>query len=148
MAGDVQMGVPARRPKAGSKPWVMKGKKRSEVDRRLDILVGPSGKLKDDATSAVVGMLRLFNLCDVAPTVAQAEPPRREGEREREPRASSPALAQPTQVLVCPFSFWYTVMQMQSSCCCMSHARTLPLRWGIPDFQGGEASVEPEISSS
>ena len=107
MAGDMQMDVPARRPKAGSKPWVMKGKKRSEVDRRLDILVGPSGKLKDGATSAVVGMLRLFNLCDVAPTVAQAEPPRREGERvrEREPRASSPALAQPMQVLACPFSF-------------------------------------------
>ena len=148
MAGNVQVGMSARRQKAGSKPWVMKGKKRSEVDRRLDILVGPSGKLKDGATSAVVGMLRLFNLCDVAPSVAQAEPSRREREREREPRACSPALAQSTQVLVCPFPFVYTVMQMHSSCYCTSHARTLPLRCCIPDFQGGDASVEPGISSS
>ena len=148
MAGNVQVGMPARRQKAGSKPWVMKGKKRSEVDRRLDILVGPSGKLKDGATSAVVGMLRLFNLCDVAPSVTQAEPSRRERERERELRASSPALAQSTQVLVRPFPFVYTVMQRHSSCYCVSRARALPHRCSLPDSQGGEASVEPGISSS
>ncbi len=65
----------------------MKGKKRSEVDRRLDILVGSSGKLKDGTNSnTVIGMLRLFNLCDVAPTITQDNVPR----RERETRTTSP----------------------------------------------------------
>ena len=77
----------ARRPKQGGQPWVMKGKKRSEVDRRLDILVGASGKLKDGTNSnTVIGMLRLFNLCDVAPTITQDNAPR----RERETRTTSP----------------------------------------------------------
>lgn len=76
----------ARRPKQGAKPWVMKGKKRSEVDRRLDILVGPAGKIKDGSTAAVIGMLRLFNLCDVAPLVTQADVRR----PDREARAASP----------------------------------------------------------
>ncbi len=77
----------ARRPKQAGQPWVMKGRKRSEVDRRLDILVGASGKLKDGTNSnTVIGMLRLFNLCDVAPTITQDNAPR----REREPRTTSP----------------------------------------------------------
>ena len=77
----------ARRPKQSGQPWVMKGKKRSEVDRRLDILVGSSGKLKDgSASNTVIGMLRLFNLCDVAPTITQDDAPR----RERDTRTTSP----------------------------------------------------------
>lgn len=86
-----------RRPKQGGQPWVMKGKKRSEVDRRLDILVGSNGKLKDGTTaSTVIGMLRLFNLCDVAPTVTREHLPR----RERETRATSPVRsAAPAQVV-------------------------------------------------
>ena len=82
----VQVGGQPRRPVQGVKPWVMKGKKRSEVDRRLDTLVGPSGKLKDGSMAAVIGMLRLFNLCDVAPTITQADLPR----PGRQGRAASP----------------------------------------------------------
>ena len=82
----LQAGQQARKPKQSSKPWVMKGKKRSEVDRRLDILIGPSGKLRDGSTTAVIGMLRLFNLCDVAPTITQPDMPR----RDRETRTTSP----------------------------------------------------------
>ena len=75
----------------------MKGKKRSEVDRRLDTLVGPSGKLKDGSMAAIVGMLRLFNLCDVAPTITQADLPR----PGRQGRAASPVPASaPAQVLI------------------------------------------------
>lgn len=90
-----QVGGQPRRPVQGAKPWVMKGKKRSEVDRRLDTLVGPSGKLKDGSMAAVVGMLRLFNLCDVAPTITQADLPR----PGRQGRAASPVPASaPAQV--------------------------------------------------
>lgn len=82
----LQAGQQARKSKQSSKPWVMKGKKRSEVDRRLDILIGPSGKLRDGSTTAVIGMLRLFNLCDVASTITQPDMPR----RDRETRTTSP----------------------------------------------------------
>jgi len=41
-------------------------KRRSEVDRRLDALLAPSGRLRDASVSGVVSLLRLFNLCDVA----------------------------------------------------------------------------------
>lgn len=41
--------------------------RRSEVDRRLDGLVGPSGRLRDTSPGAMVKMLRLFNLCDIGP---------------------------------------------------------------------------------
>lgn len=39
-------------------------RRRSEVDRKLDALVGPSGKLRDTSTQVTVKFLRLFNLCD------------------------------------------------------------------------------------
>ncbi|KAK9845360.1 hypothetical protein WJX81_004380 [Elliptochloris bilobata] len=42
-------------------------KRRSEVDRRLESLVGPAGRLRDTSTDAIVRMLRLFNLCDIGP---------------------------------------------------------------------------------
>ncbi|CAK0751346.1 hypothetical protein CVIRNUC_002061 [Coccomyxa viridis] len=89
----LKVGGQPRRPVQGAKPWVMKGKKRSEVDRRLDTLVGPSGKLKDGSMAAVVGMLRLFNLCDVAPTITQADLPRpgRQGRAASPVPASAPA---------------------------------------------------------
>jgi len=41
-------------------------KRRSEVDRRLDALLAPSGRLRDASVDGVVSLLRLFNLCDVA----------------------------------------------------------------------------------
>ena len=75
----------------------MKGKKRSEVDRRLDLLVGPAGKLKDgSSTTTVIGMLRLFNLCDVAPVVTQDAPRRGQDTRTTSPvRSSAPAQVLP-----------------------------------------------------
>jgi len=39
--------------------------RRSEVDRRLEALVGASGRLRDGNADSVVTLLRLFNLCDV-----------------------------------------------------------------------------------
>lgn len=47
----------------------MAAAKRSEVDRRLDSFVGPSGRLRDISQGSIVRMLRLFNLCDIGPTV-------------------------------------------------------------------------------
>jgi hypothetical protein len=59
-----------RRP--GAQPW--RGvRRRSEVDRRLDSLVAANGRLRDSHTDAVVRMLRLFNLCDVGPSLTQAD---------------------------------------------------------------------------
>jgi hypothetical protein len=46
-------------------------KKRSEVDRRLDSLVGPSGRLRDASRASIVGLLRMFNLCDIGPSRGQ-----------------------------------------------------------------------------
>jgi hypothetical protein len=43
-------------------------KKRSEIDRRLDALLFPSGKLRDPSRSNVIKVLRMFNLCDIGPT--------------------------------------------------------------------------------
>lgn len=40
-------------------------RRRSEVDRRLDHLVGNSGKLRETGLNSIVKMLRLFNLCDL-----------------------------------------------------------------------------------
>ena len=39
-------------------------RRRSEVDRKLDGLVGASGKLREASPAVVVKFLRLFNLCD------------------------------------------------------------------------------------
>ena len=102
----VQAGGQPRRPAQGAKPWVMKGRKRSEVDRRLDTLVGPSGKLKDGSMAAVVGMLRLFNLCDVAPTITQADLPRpgRQGRAASPVPASAPAQVPYSLCLMQPYS--------------------------------------------
>jgi len=43
--------------------------RRSEVDRRLDVLVGASGRLRETDQAGIVRMLRLFNLCDVGGVV-------------------------------------------------------------------------------
>lgn len=57
---------------ASAQPW--RGvRRRSEVDRRLDSLVAATGRLRDSNTDAVVRMLRLFNLCDVGPSLTQAD---------------------------------------------------------------------------
>ena len=40
-------------------------RRRSEVDRRLDNLVGGSGKLREAGMNSIIKMLRLFNLCDL-----------------------------------------------------------------------------------
>ena len=48
-------------------------RRRSEVDRRLEAMVGPTGKLREMNTNAVVKMLRLFNLCDLG-TAAPTSP--------------------------------------------------------------------------
>ena len=54
-----------RRPTAAAS-LVPRFKRRSEVDRRLEALVGHAGRIKADALdTVVVPLLRLFNLCDV-----------------------------------------------------------------------------------
>ena len=54
----------------------MKGfRRRSEVDRRLDNLVGNSGKLRESGLSSIIKMLRLFNLCDLGSSTATAGDP-------------------------------------------------------------------------
>lgn len=67
------------------------------TDRRLDELVGNSGRLKEASHDAVVRMLRLFNLCDVGPTITQADlsngAPRAAVARSSAP--ASPAAATP-----------------------------------------------------
>ncbi|GLC55996.1 hypothetical protein PLESTB_001053200 [Pleodorina starrii] len=40
-------------------------KLRSEIDRRLDEVVGNHGRLKDGSRQSVIKVLRLFNLCDI-----------------------------------------------------------------------------------
>ncbi|KAG2485616.1 hypothetical protein HYH03_015679 [Edaphochlamys debaryana] len=40
-------------------------KLRSEIDRRLDEVVGASGRLKDPSRQNIIKVLRLFNLCDI-----------------------------------------------------------------------------------
>ncbi|GBF93173.1 histone-lysine N-methyltransferase [Raphidocelis subcapitata] len=48
--------------------WRASFKKRSEVDRRLEGLVNKStGRLRDQNQDSVIKVLRMFNLCDIAP---------------------------------------------------------------------------------
>jgi hypothetical protein len=72
-----------------------KFRRRSEVDRRLDALVGHHGRLKDSATDSIVRMLRLFNLCDVGPTITQADVAATLAADGRRP--ASPAVPPPQQ---------------------------------------------------
>lgn len=44
------------------------------MDRRLEAMVNPAGRLRDMGPTSVVKMLRLFNLCDLG-TAAQVSPP-------------------------------------------------------------------------
>ena len=54
---------------------VQKGfRRRSEVDRRLDHLVGTSGKLRETGLNSIIKMLRLFNLCDLTTSSSSASP--------------------------------------------------------------------------
>jgi hypothetical protein len=48
-------------------------RRRSEVDRRLDGLIGMHGRLREATFDNVLRLLRLFNLCDIAPTVVAPE---------------------------------------------------------------------------
>ena len=48
--------------------------RRSEVDRRLETLTGPSGRLRDPSAGNIIRVLRLFNLCDVDPLPTQSPP--------------------------------------------------------------------------
>ena len=50
------------------KPGFERYAPRSEVQRRLDVLVGKSGRLKDTSRDSIVFLLRLFNLCDLGPS--------------------------------------------------------------------------------
>ncbi|GAB4814631.1 hypothetical protein N2152v2_001677 [Parachlorella kessleri] len=81
-----------------------KARRRSEIDRRLDDMVGPSGKLRDTSPAGVIRFLRLFNLCDIGPTLSKTEEAalQQQEEQEREqhpppqqhkvrPRPASPA---------------------------------------------------------
>lgn len=38
---------------------------RSEIDRRLEEVLGPSGRIKDPSRANIIKVLRLFNLCDM-----------------------------------------------------------------------------------
>ncbi|GLI62407.1 hypothetical protein VaNZ11_005027 [Volvox africanus] len=40
-------------------------KLRSEIDRRLEEVVGSNGRLKDPSRQSIIKVLRLFNLCDI-----------------------------------------------------------------------------------
>ena len=50
-------------------------RRRSEVDRKLDALVGSSGKLREPSPAAIVKFLRLFNLCDFSSGLQAAPVP-------------------------------------------------------------------------
>ncbi|GAX78574.1 hypothetical protein CEUSTIGMA_g6014.t1, partial [Chlamydomonas eustigma] len=52
-------------------------KRRSEIDRRLDSLIGQTGRLRDPSKQNIVKVLRMFNLCDIAPAAAasSSKPP-------------------------------------------------------------------------
>jgi histone-lysine N-methyltransferase SETD2 len=66
--------IPKRAPSLGGAAGPRgAARRRSEVDRRLESMVGPSGRLRDAAPASVMRLLRLFNLCDIGPTVARAE---------------------------------------------------------------------------
>ena len=43
-------------------------RRRSEIDRQLDALIGPSGRLKEASRLNIIKVLRMFNLCDIAPS--------------------------------------------------------------------------------
>ena len=49
-------------------------RRRSEVDRRLDHLVGISGKLRETGLNSIIKMLRLFNLCDLTSSGGPGSP--------------------------------------------------------------------------
>lgn len=44
------------------------------MDRRLETLTGPSGRLRDPSAGNIIRVLRLFNLCDVDPLPTQSLP--------------------------------------------------------------------------
>lgn len=46
---------------------------RSEVQRRLESMIGKSGRLKETGSKSVVQFLRLFNLCDLGTTVMEGK---------------------------------------------------------------------------
>ena len=52
---------------------ISRGQRRSEVDRRLALLLGERGRFRDAATPEIVAVLRLFNLCDVGVTGASGQ---------------------------------------------------------------------------
>ena len=57
----------------GAMQWMTAPRRRSEIDRRLDEFLSSSGRLKDSSERSVVKLLRLFNLCDIGPTVKKSE---------------------------------------------------------------------------
>ncbi|KAL4422425.1 hypothetical protein ABPG75_008622 [Micractinium tetrahymenae] len=48
-------------------------KRRSEIDRRLSELVNSAGRLRDTHPDVVIRVLRLFNLCEIGPTVSKMD---------------------------------------------------------------------------
>ncbi|KAK9868684.1 hypothetical protein WJX84_008524 [Apatococcus fuscideae] len=82
MAGKTVITIPARQKRvrrAQPRSQPMPGpagrqQRRSEVDRRLETLTGPSGRLRDPSAGNIIRVLRLFNLCDVDPLPSQSPP--------------------------------------------------------------------------
>jgi SET domain/AWS domain len=70
--------------------------KRSEVDRRLDSFVGPSGRLRDVSQGSIVRMLRLFNLCDIGPTVIKGSSGNGTGNGAEKPNRTTAQVAATT----------------------------------------------------
>ncbi|KAF5842746.1 hypothetical protein DUNSADRAFT_5117 [Dunaliella salina] len=75
-------------------------KKRSEIDRRLDGLVGPSGRLKDASKQNIIKVLRMFNLCDIGPNQGRSRPlaaPERPSAPSNEDHAGASSCSRPTE---------------------------------------------------
>ena len=58
------------------------------MDRRLETLTGPSGRLRDPSASNIIRVLRLFNLCDVDPLPAHSPPKGASADRGLPPKGA------------------------------------------------------------
>ncbi|KAJ9531590.1 hypothetical protein QJQ45_014945 [Haematococcus lacustris] len=62
---ELQLHAPVSRPQDAYAPGRRQLRRRSEVDRHLERLVGPSGRMKDASRQNIIKVLRMFNLCDI-----------------------------------------------------------------------------------
>lgn len=74
------------------------------MDRRLEAMVGVSGKLKEMNNTTVVRMLRLFNLCDLGTASTES------------PSATKVAVAFPSRNPYNPSAALHWVMPLRSLC--------------------------------